>query len=254
MVNVIFTIMWKAIKKVLCFLWAVWGSFWFMAIIAIPTPVYALILAIFGKKYSLKLVWINFSILAPLANAVMGIRIKVFGKENVDWSKSYVIVANHRAQIDITTGAASCPQPARFLAKWEIRKIPIFGYMTRMLAIMVDRKSKESREKSYRYMIETLKKGESLMIYPEGTRNRTDQPLKEFKDGAFKVAILAQVPVAVQTLVNTRELNDPRSIHLCPGTVTVYWGKPIETKGMTMEDMPRLKEMVRQEMLAHLPN
>lgn len=244
--------MWNAIKKVLCFLWAVWGAFWFMVIITITTPVYAVILGIFGKKYSLKLVWVNFHFLAPLVDAFCLIRVKVHGKENFEAGRSYVIVANHRAQIDITTGAASCPIPARFLAKAEINKIPFFGYMTRMLAIMVDRKSKESREKSYRYMVEAVKKGESLMIYPEGTRNRTEEPLKEFKDGAFKVAIGAQVPVMVQTLVNTRELNDPRSLHLQPGTVTVYWSKPIETTGMTMDDMPRLKEMVKQEMLKHL--
>lgn len=63
---------------------------------------------------------------------------------------------------------------------------------------------------------------------------------------------MAQVPIAVQTLVNTRTLNDPRYIHLKPGVVDVYWADPIETKGMTLDDIPALKEKVRAEMMKHL--
>lgn len=223
-----------------------------MLVVSVFTVIYAVIFGIFGKKYSMACVWINCHYLSPFLLAVCLIRLKVHGKEKLDANRSYVYVANHLSQVDILTTASAVPQPIRFLAKAEIKKIPFFGYMTKMLAIMVDRKSKESREKSVRYMVDELGKGHSLFLYPEGTRNRTDKPLKEFKDGAFRVAIMAQVPIAVQTLLGTKEVNNPHGIQLFPGTVEVYYGNPIETKGMALDDVPRLSEMVRQEMLSHL--
>jgi 1-acyl-sn-glycerol-3-phosphate acyltransferase len=101
-------------------------------------------------------------------------------------------------------------------------------------------------------MLVALKQGESLFLYPEGTRNRTGQPLKEFKDGAFRAAILAQVPIVVQTLVNPRELNNPDGIHLQPGRLDLHFSAPIDTRGMSLEDVPRLKQQVIDEMMRHL--
>ena len=242
----------EILKRTFGFFWALWAGFWFMVVVIIFTLVYAVILGIFGKKYSMKCVWINCHYLSPFLLAVSLIRLKVFGRERVDPKRTYVFVANHLSQIDIISCTAVLPQPIRFLAKAEIKKIPFFGYMVKMLGIFVDRKSKESREKSVRYMVNELAQGNSLFIYPEGTRNRTDQPLKEFKDGAFRVAIDAQVPIVVQTLVGTKELNDPKGLQLYPGKVQVYFGEPIETKGMTLDDLETLKARVRDEMMSHL--
>ena len=241
------------LKRTFGIIWACWTGFWFMLVVIIFTPIYAIVLGLFGKKYSMKCVWINVHYLSPFLLAVSLIRIKVFGKQNIDPKRAYVYVANHLAQVDIITSGSAVPQPIRFLAKAEIKNIPIFGYMVKMLAIMVDRKSRESREKSVQYMIEELRKGNSIFLYVEGTRNRTDQPLKEFKDGAFRVAIMAQVPIAVQTLIGTKEVNSPEGLQLYPGKVEVYYGEPIETTGMTINDVPALKERVKVEMLKHLP-
>ena len=241
------------LKRAFGFVWALWAGFWFMFVVILFTPVYAVVLGIFGKKYSMKCVWINCHYLSPFLLGVSLIRIKVFGKEKVSANRSYVFVANHLSQVDIIASASTVPQPIRFLAKSETKNIPVFGYMVKMLGIVVDRQSKESREKSVMYMAEELRKGHCLFLYPEGTRNRTDQPLKEFKDGAFRVAIMAQVPIVVQTLVGTKKVNDPEGlVQLYPGTVEVHFSEPIETKGMTANDVERLKERVKAEMLSHL--
>jgi 1-acyl-sn-glycerol-3-phosphate acyltransferase len=216
----------KTLKQIFAFLWAIWGGFWFAATVIVFTTLYAILFTFTGKKYVRQCVWINCHYLCPFLLKMYLIRLKVYGLENIDPHTPYVIVANHRAQVDICASGSASNQPVRFLAKSEIKKVPFFGYMTKMLAIMVDRKSKESREKSVQYMIEELKKGYSILIYAEGTRNRTDQLLKEFKDGAFRIAILAQRPVAVQTIVGSREVNNPKGLHLTPGTIKVYWSKP----------------------------
>lgn len=242
----------RILQNTFAFIWLLWGAVVFMAVVAPLTIIYFFVLTIGGKKYSMKCVWVNCRYASPLILRLIGIRMKIYGAEKIDPTRTYVFVSNHRAQIDIISNAAAVPVPIRFLAKSEVKYIPLFGFMVKMLGIMVDRKSKESREKSFQYMAEAIGKGESLFIYPEGTRNRTDESIKEFKDGAFRVAILAQAPIAVQTLVNTRELNDPRKFHLLPGTVELYWSKPIETIGLTIEDIPELKEKVKSEMLRHL--
>lgn len=242
----------RTFKRIFGFLWALWGAFWFMVVVSVFTIIYSIVFAIFGKRYSMACVWVNCHYLSPFLLFMWLIRLKIHGREKLDTKRTYVYVANHLTQVDIIATAASVPQPVRFLAKAEIKKIPFFGRMTRMLAIMVDRKDRESREKSVRYMVDELSRGNCLFIYPEGTRNRTEQPLKDFKDGAFRVAIMAQAPIVVQTLVGAKRVNDPRGIQLHPGTIDVYFSDPIETRGMTLDDVPRLSEMVRQEMMRHL--
>ncbi|MDB5284645.1 MAG: phospholipid/glycerol acyltransferase [Bacteroidota bacterium] len=239
-------------KRIFGFIWAVWGGFWFIMVVAVLTPIYAVVLGVFGKKYSMKCVWVNTHYASPFLLMMMGIRLKISGDENVDPASTYVYVANHASQVDILVTAASIPQPIRFLAKSEIKKIPLFGYMTKMLAIMVDRKNKESREKSVHYMIDELKKGNSIFLYPEGTRNRTPQPLKEFKDGAFRIAIMAQTPIIVQTLTGAKTVNDPKGIQLYPGVMGVHFSKPIETRGLTLAEVPVLVERAKNEMMGHL--
>lgn len=240
------------IKYILKTVWALWVGVWFVLVVLIATPIYAVILGVFGRKYAMNLVWVNCHYLSPFLLAMGLVRYRVHGMERINPKGTYVYVANHITAIDILLNASSMPQPMKFLAKMEIKKMPMFGYMVQMLAIMVDRKSEESRKKSMLYMVQELKQGNSIFVYPEGTRNRTDALVKEFKDGAFRTAILAQVPVAVQTAVGAKELNPPQGLQLMPGVVDIYWSEPISTIGMTIDDVEKLKEMVRQEMLSHL--
>jgi len=242
----------KKILTIFCFFWAVWGFSVFIVIVALLTPIYGILLLLGGNKMALRCIWFNAHYVSPFLLHLMGIRLFIHGGEKVKREATYVYVSNHLAQIDILANASAVPHPIKFLAKMEVKYIPFFGFMVKMLGIVVDRKSKDSRKQSFERMIAALHRGESLFLYPEGTRNRTNQQLKEFKDGAFRAAILAQVPLVVQTLVNSRNLNNPNSIHLCPGRLDVYYNEPISTRGMTLEDVPRLKQQVIAEMMKHL--
>ncbi len=223
-----------------------------MTVVTILTPIYAILLAIFGKRLAMTLVWWNFCFASPLILILTGIRLKVIGKEKIKKEKTYVFVSNHLSWIDTISNASATPQPAKFLAKSELKKFPVFGFMVNMLGIMVDRKDKESRDRSFQILVNELRIGNSIFIYPEGTRNRTPELLKEFKDGAFRAAIAAQVPVSWQVLIGTKELNKNDVPFLLPGTVTVVFGDPIETTGMTENDIPTLHQRVKNEMLEEL--
>lgn len=240
------------LKKVFGFIWALWAGFWFMFIITIFTIAYAILFLFTGRKYVRTCIWINCHYLCNTLAALTLVRKRLHGLEKIDKKGTYVFVSNHRAQYDTIIAAGSLPQPPFFLAKAELAKVPVFGYMVKMLAIMVDRKSKESRARSLRVLVDELHKGNSIFLFPEGTRNKTENPLIDFKDGAFNMAIAAQVPVVVLTLVGMRKVNSPKGFQLFPGVIDVHFSAPISTLGLKTEDIPVLKEKVRQEMLSHL--
>jgi len=102
-------------------------------------------------------------------------------------------------------------------------------------------------------MKEALAEGFSVFLAPEGTRNQTDEPLQKFYAGAFRLAIETQKPLLVLTLVNPKDLNDPRKkMDLSPGVVDCYFDAPIETEGLTLEDVDELEKRVRGVMLGYL--
>ena len=181
------------------------------------------------------------------------VRWKIKNAHLVNPKENYVFVANHRSMLDIPAYALASKNTFRFLSKAELAKIPVLGFIIRNLYITVDRKNKNDRARSMEAMLQSLRDGVSIFICPEGTRNTTREPLLEFRDGAFRIAIQAQVPVAVLTVKNADKLLSPlRPLELRPGTVELIWSNPIPTKGMTMNDLDRLKNMARAQMIANL--
>lgn len=166
------------------------------------------------------------------------------GYENFNPSKSYVVSGTHSSTLDLFACGSSINLAYKTLAKVETGKIPVIGYLFRIACLFVDRSSPESRKKSIDEMIKTLRKGTSILIMPEGTRNRTGKPLKEFHDGAFRIAIETQTPLLPMVVLNCRKLMPLDTILITPGTIGVRFLKPIETKGLTEKDIPDLKEKV----------
>jgi 1-acyl-sn-glycerol-3-phosphate acyltransferase len=190
---------------------------------------------------------------AKLFYILFFIRVKIKGEEFIDEKKTYVFVANHVSQLDVPAYAIACKNTIRFLAKAELTRIPLMGYIIRKLYLSVDRSDKEARYRSMMNLRKSLEEGISVFICPEGTRNRTSEPLLDFKDGAFRLAVEAQIPVAVLTVMDSQKLLSPlRPVELAPGTIHAIWDKPIDTTGMTEADLPALKEKVRALMIAHL--
>ncbi|HTA83409.1 MAG TPA: lysophospholipid acyltransferase family protein [Bacteroidia bacterium] len=178
------------------------------------------------------------------------IRVDVKGKEKIKPEQAYIFVCNHRSQLDIPLFARACTNTFRFLSKIEVTRIPVFGYVVKKLYITVDRKKRNDRAISFDKMKHSLLKEKiSVILFPEGTRNRSQEPLLNFKDGAFRLAIETQLPIAVLTIFNTAEFLPADAFEMKPGIVRAVWDNPIETKGLTMEDIPMLKEKVRNILL-----
>lgn len=120
---------------------------------------------------------------------LVGCPVKVSGTQHFKKGQNYVIVYNHNALLDVPLSAPFVPGPNKTIAKASFAKVPIFGLFYQRGSVLVDRDDTKSRLKSIADMRLVLQKGMHMCIYPEGTRNRTTEPLKPFFDGAFRLAI-----------------------------------------------------------------
>lgn len=230
------------------YLYVFWTATWFiltMLIAFILLLLGRLLPELPGKRYSnfiLKwwaLIWSTISFMPMRAE----------GREKAKGVAPMVMVTNHGSFLDTPACYITIPVVFNTLAKKELLKLPIMGEIFKSSGIMVDRSSPESRKASLGRMKEALTKGVSIMIFPEGTQNRTSAPLQKFYDGAFRLAISAQVPLMPIVTLNSRWLMPQAKVgKMRPGKITQVYLDPIPTKGMTEADVTGLRERVEQLM------
>lgn len=186
--------------------------------------------------------------------AFMLVRVSMEGTESIDAEDgAYILVSNHLSAVDIPICMATAPVAFSFLAKKEVDKLPIIGYLARHMHVYVDRKSKESRQATAQRMEEHILTGHSIHIYAEGTRNKTSELLQDFYDGAFRLAIATQRPIVTLTICGSDKISSPKQPFLgAPASVHCIWESPIPTQGMTLEDLPRLKAMAHDRIRYNL--
>ncbi|MFT7297997.1 MAG: 1-acyl-sn-glycerol-3-phosphate acyltransferase [Sphingobacteriales bacterium] len=176
-----------------------------------------------------------------------GVFIFRHNKKSVGKEKAYIFVSNHNSYLDATGIGWSIPRPFKPLGKIEMTKVPLFGYLYKHAVVVIDRKSPESRSESVKKLKQVLKRGMSILLFPEGTMNRDlNVPLEKFYDGAFRIGIQTQTPIAPMVIVNARTLlprNNPLD-HFRPGILHVYFIDPVQTKGLTLDDVPMLRDKV----------
>jgi 1-acyl-sn-glycerol-3-phosphate acyltransferase len=236
-------------------LWAIYGITVFFLLWLVLFPLYYLAFLVFPRPWVRHIIWFSHHVYTRLFFGLTLVRFKITGLENIDHKQSYIIVSNHQTALDFMMNARAFPGVYKFLAKKELIKVPVFGFIVRKLCVLVDRSSGASRSSSMKYLHRTLEEdGYSVFIYPEGTRNTTADPLLPFHKGAFRIAIESQKPIAVQTIMNVEKISNPKTkgLDMSPGTVRIVWSKPIETAGLTMADVDRLSEQVKAVILKNL--
>lgn len=167
-----------------------------------------------------------------------------------DRSKPYVFVFNHISYVDIPVLLATIRwQHMRVLGKAEMSKIPVFGFLYRSAAVMVERGDPEKRARSVEQLKSVLRKGISIVIAPEGTFNMTHKPLKEFYDGAFKIAIETQTPIKPILFLDTYDRMQYESIFsINPGKSRSVYLAEVPVAGLTLDDVDFLREQVYEIM------
>ncbi len=155
--------------------------------------------------------------------------------------------------MDVPVTTPGVPGLNKTLAKIEMARLPLFGMIYKIDSVLVNRKDEDSRRQSYEEMKQVLQSGMHMILYPEGTRNKTDLPLTEFYDGAFNLAIDAQHPVMPAVLFHTRKILPPgRIFYALPHVIDFHFLPPVPTQGLSKEDMPALKEQVFKKMWEYI--
>ena len=175
-----------------------------------------------------------------------GIRHKNIYEERHDVSKQYIFVSNHISYLDIPMMMKSIRrQHVRILGKSEMTRVPIFGFIYKKGAVLVDRENAGKRLQSIKKLIYFLKKNISVFICPEGTFNITHEPLKNFYDGAFKIAIQTHTPIKPILFLDTYDrLNYNSIFSLNPGKCRAVYLSETLTDGLTVNDVAMLREKV----------
>ncbi len=176
-----------------------------------------------------------------------GIDLRVEGTEVIDRQQRYILIANHHSYFDIPCIFAAIPQPIRFMAKISLFKIPIFGWaIGRAGFIPIDRKNRRTAVKSFELAVERIRKGNTVVVFPEEGRSR-ERAMRPFQRGGFLLALRSGLPILPVAIVGTFDVFRAGAKRVTPGPVTVKVGTPIPTEGLTVRQKDQLLEQSRAQ-------
>ena len=171
--------------------------------------------------------------------------VEVIGAEKLPQDQAVVFIANHQSNMDIPVLLGFIDKPMTFVAKIELKKIPLlYDWMSMLQCTFMDRKSPRASVQAMHDAVEGLKKGYSQMIFPEGTRSRGG-PHHEFKAGSFKLAFMAKAIIVPVTIDGTWHLLEEYGV-MKSGKVKITIHDPIPTENMTKEEMHALPPKVEK--------
>lgn len=234
--------------KILRYLYLLWVLFVFTFFMILFLPGF-LIPPLFGEK-GVRITYFFLRLWSWLFSKLNFIPYEISGKEYINPKKSYIYVSNHTSFLDIPGLCLALPGQFRPLAKKELLKIPIFGWIARTAAVIVDRSNHDSRVKSLEKLSKTLANGISILIFPEGTQNRSKEILQPFKDGAFRIALETKQPILPMMVTGAGKLMPPGKFEIYPGKIKIVIGQEISTDDYTAKDLPLLKAKVFETMEA----
>ncbi len=235
-------------------IWALWGIVLFVSsliVFLVPFTLFCLFVPDPKKTrrfISYSRVWMGVFLTG------IGCPLTIRGRAFFKRGETYIVVCNHNALIDVPVSSPGIPGGNKTIAKMEMAKIPLFGQLYKTGSVLVDRKNETSRRESFSKMKDVLDMGLHMCIYPEGTRNKSDQPLKSFHDGAFRLAVVTGKQIIPALIFNSRRVNPPdKSFFLWPHPLEMHFLEP--TAVSPSDTVESLKEKVALTMknyyLAH---
>jgi len=180
-----------------------------------------------------------------------GVRRVIKGKKNFKKGENYVVVCNHNSFMDVPLSSPGIPGANKTIAKAEMAKVPLFGMIYKRGSVLVDRKSEESRRNSFSKMKAVLDMGLHMCIYPEGTRNKTAEPLQRFHDGAFRLAAETGKQIIPALIFHTSKVLPRKTFFFWPHKVEMHFLPPVPVENKTAQE---LKEEVFALMKNYLMN
>lgn len=208
-----------------------------------------LFFSLLGKEKGGNLVYTACNIWARAWYGCVGIRHKEIYEAPHDRKREYIFIANHSSYLDIPVVVRCMHQPVRVLGKYEMVKYPLFGIIYKAAVILVDRSNPDKRTQSVRALKAAINKCISIFIFPEGTFNESGKPLKEFYDGAFRIAIETQTPIKPLLMLDSaKRLHWSSIFTLNPGRCAVVFMNEVSVNDYLISDLSLLKQHVHNLM------
>jgi 1-acyl-sn-glycerol-3-phosphate acyltransferase len=180
---------------------------------------------------------------------LIGIRHANYFESKPAADQQYIFVANHISYLDAVAIILAIKHDFRAIGKYELLRVPVFGFLYRFCVVTVNRSSAEDRARSLADLRKILSKGISITVFPEGTFNMADRPLKEMFDGAFKLAVETGKKIQPVLLLDTFDrLHFDSIFSLRPGKSRAVYLAPIDPSDFPGIDPKSLKQITEQKM------
>ncbi|MFB2120651.1 lysophospholipid acyltransferase family protein [Parapedobacter sp. 2B3] len=193
-------------------------------------------------------------IIGFLSSTLVGVFYRFRYETPIDWTKPYIICANHTSNLDITAMVLLCPSDFSFMGKIELLNNPVTGMFFKTIDIPLNRKSNISAFKAFKRADGNLRNGRSMAIFPEGHIGEEFPPhLYDFKNGPFKLAIETRIPIVPVVIHNAWKIfwDDAKQFGSRPGTVQVDVLTPMATTQLRMEHADQLRDEVHALIKKH---
>ena len=238
------------VRKIFQFLYICWALIVFTVFMILFLPFF-LIPPLFGQQ-AVRITYFFLRLWSWLFSKLNFIPYHIQGKENIEPGMSYIFVSNHTSFLDIPGLCLTIPGQFRPLAKKELLRLPIFGWIAATAAVIVDRSSHESRKVSLEKLTQILRDGISILIFAEGTQNRTSSLLQPLKDGAFRIALDTGRPLLPVVIAGAGQLMPPGKFFIKPGKISIQIGSPIDVTGIDSKGLAELKSKTAAAMTGML--
>ncbi len=242
----------KFIKEILGRIFALWAAVVFIgSLLIVWIPIW--LTGFWPEPKRTIMVFKIFRVWMTFFFVFSGVRRKITGRQHFKKGRNYVVVCNHNSFMDIPLSSPGIPGTNKTIAKSEMAKIPVFGMIYKRGSVLVNRKSEESRRTSYARMKEVLNQGLHMCIYPEGTRNKTGQPLQKFHDGAFRLATETNKEIIPAVIFNTSKvLPLHKTFYFWPRQVEMHFLAPVPVEGKSTQQLKdEVFEIMKDYILRH---
>jgi 1-acyl-sn-glycerol-3-phosphate acyltransferase len=225
------------IKNITGRIMALWAVLSFMAtflIIFIPSQLTWLIPDPRGQALFIKIseIWMRVWLV------LVGCPYQIRGKQHFKKGESYIVTCNHNSLLDVPLSSPFIVGANKTIAKSSFAKVPLFGFFYMKGAVLVNRKDDRSRRESYEKMKNVLKAKMHMCIYPEGTRNRSNEPLKKFHDGAFRLSVDTGHAILPAVIFGTKKaVPANKGFFFLPTRIGIHFLEPVSPAGKTVEEL-----------------
>lgn len=216
-------------------------------LISIPIILILWIIGFFApqakEKASLFLVSRAFRVIAFLA----GVKLTVKGRENIPDGEGVLFIGNHRSYFDIVITYALTDRLTSFISKKQVGLVPVLNiWMIFLHCLFLDRDDLKQGLETINKACDLIKRGVDIVIYPEGTRNKTDEVMLPFHRGSFKIAHKTGCKIIPVTIAHSDEIYEKHKPFIKSAAVTIVYGEPIDTGAMDMKERKTVDAVVRK--------